>query len=207
MKNMKIEEYLLQLASKEPVPGGGAASALGGAIGVALGSMVGNLTLGKKKYAQYENDIRRMLEVSAHLQREMTELIQKDADAFEPIAKVYRMPKETEEQKRCREKMLQESLMTAAMVPFTVMQYASEAADVLEEMIDKGSVLAVSDIGVGAAFLRAASDGAALNVYINTKLIKERGSAEELNQKTMKLQQEMACRTERLYQRVKSVLV
>ncbi len=206
MKNMTIEAYLLELASKKAVPGGGSASALSGALGIALGSMVGNLTLGKKKYAEYEADIKRLLQISERLQSELTELIQKDAEVFEPIAEGYRLPKETEEQRAYRDELLQMRLLDAAMVPFAIVEAALQAIAVLEELLDKGSVLAVSDIGVGAAFLRAAADGASLSVYINTKMMKNRRLADELNQATRQKQQETAERADLLYQRVRERL-
>lgn len=207
MKNMTIEQYIEKLASKAPVPGGGGAGALVGAIGVSLGSMVGNLTIGKKKYAEYEEDIKRLLAQSESLQMELMDLIRKDAEVFMPLSDAYKLPKETEEQCIYRDQMIQNLLLDAALVPFSIIQKAAEGMDVLEELLDKGSVLAVSDIGVGAAFLKAASDSAALNVYINTKLMKDRILADELNQKTDALKRKIAARADILYHAVEKRLI
>lgn len=207
MKNMTIEEYIEKLASREPVPGGGGAGAFVGAIGVSLGSMVGNLTLGKKKYVKYEEDIKRLLGQAEALQAEMMELISKDAEVFMPLSDAYRLPKDTEEQCVYREEMIQKYLLDAALVPFAIMQKAAEGMDILEELLDKGSALAVSDTGVGASFLKAASDSAALNVYINTKLMKDRVQAEALKQKTAVLKQETGRRADALYSEVEKRLI
>ena len=176
-------EFIDVLASKEPVPGGGGASALVGAVGTALGNMVGSLTVGKKKYAEVEDRMWELKAKSDELQNRLMELIEGDAKCFEPLAKAYGLPATTEEEKDEKAKIMEAALKTACTVPMEIMEACCEAIDVIVEFAEKGSVLAISDAGVGAAFCKAALKGASLNVYINTKAMKEREYADELNAK------------------------
>ncbi len=182
-KTMKIEEFTKVLASKEPVPGGGGASALVGALGMALGSMVGSLTVGKKKYKEVEAEIQEQMQKAEQLQIELLSLIDKDAEAFEPLSKAYGLPKNTEEELMYRNKVMEEALLKASLVPLDIMEMILEAISMLEIMAQKGSRIAISDAGVGVQFCRAALLGASMNVFINTKLMKNREKAEELNQR------------------------
>ena len=176
-------DFAAVLASKAPVPGGGGAAALVGALGTALCSMVGNLTVGRKKYAQYEADVKRMLEKGAAVQERLLDLVDKDAEAFEPLSKAYGMPRETEEEKAEKARVMEIVLKDACSVPMEIMEKCCEAIELIVEFGAKGSKLAISDAGVGAAFCKAALQGASLNVYINTKSMADREYAEELNRK------------------------
>lgn len=177
------EDFVQILSSKEPVPGGGGASALVGAVGTALGGMVGSLTLGKKKYKDVEGDIRRMMEESRQLQSHLLELVQQDAEAFAPLAKAYGMPKETEAEQEEKAKVLEAALKEACLVPLEIMGKCCQGIELCGAFADMGSVMAVSDAGAGASFCRAALQSASLNVYINTKSMKDRACAEEINKK------------------------
>ena len=177
------EEFVDVLASKAPVPGGGGASALVGAIGMALGNMVGSLTVGKKKYADVEADIIALKEKATALQADFLRLVEADAEAFEPLAKAYGMPRETEEEKAEKARVMAIVLKDACAVPMEIMEKCCEAIELIVEFGAKGSKLAISDAGVGAAFCKAALQGASLNVYINTKSMANREYAEELNKK------------------------
>ena len=175
--------FLDALASKSPAPGGGGASALVGAIGTALGNMVGSLTVGKKKYADVEAEMYELKAKSDKLQADLLRLIERDAEVFEPLAKAYGMPRETEEEKAEKARVMEIVLKDACSVPMEIMEKCCEAIEIIVEFAAKGSALAISDAGVGAAFCKAALKGASLNVYINTKSMKNREYAEELNQK------------------------
>jgi len=165
------------LASKDAVPGGGCASAFIGAVGTALGSMVGNLTVGKKKYAGVEADIIGYLERASALQSEFLRLIDEDAAVFEPLSKAYGIPKEDPD----RAQIMEDALKLACTAPLDTMRACAKAIGLLEEFANKGSVMAVSDAGAGAAFLRAAIIGASFNVFINTKAMADRESADRIN--------------------------
>ena len=181
MKDKTIKTFTDELCSNAPVPGGGGASALMGALSASLCSMVGELTTGKKKYAEYQIDIERILSDSKYLNGELLDLMQKDADAFEPLSKAYGIPKDDPE----REDILEAALLVAAQAPYDIVMKCKDVALLVEELVTKGSRLAISDVGVAAAACRAAATGAAMNVFINTKLMKNRTAAEELNRETI----------------------
>ncbi len=177
------ENFIEVLASDTPVPGGGGASALVGAVGIALGNMVANLTIGKKKYADVEGEMVELREKAYALQKELLLLMEKDAKAFEPLAMAYKLPKETKEEKAYKESVMEEALKEAASVPMEIMEKICEAIVLHKEFARKGSVLAISDAGVGVSCCRGALLGASLNVFINTKSMKDRTYAEHLNKK------------------------
>ena len=174
-------EFVEVLASKAPVPGGGGASALVGAVGTALGNMVGSLTVGKKKYADVEEEMWELKGKCDQLQKDFLRLIERDAEVFEPLSKAYGMPKETEEEKAEKARVMAIVLKDACSVPMEIMEKCCEALDLIKEFAAKGSKLAISDAGVAATFCKAALKGASLNVYINTKSMADREYAEEHN--------------------------
>jgi formiminotetrahydrofolate cyclodeaminase len=163
--NNSCADFVSVLASKAPVPGGGGASGLVGAVGMALGSMVGSLTVGKKKFADVEADLIAAMEKAAALQKELLHLIDQDAVVFEPLAKAYGIPKEDPS----RTKVMEDALKLACSVPMDIMRACAKAIELQDEFAKKGSALALSDAGVGVAFCKAALQGASLNVFINTK--------------------------------------
>ena len=175
------EDFVEILSTKAPVPGGGGASALVGALGTALGNMVGSLTVGKKKYADVEADIIALKEKAEVLQKDFLRLVEEDARVFEPLSKAYGMPKDTEEERAEKARVMEIVLKDACSVPMEIMRKCCEAIDLIEEFAAKGSIIALSDAGVGAAFCKAALLGASLNVFINTKSMANRDYAESLN--------------------------
>lgn len=201
------EEFVEVLASNAPVPGGGGASAMVGAVGVALGNMVANLTIGKKKYADVEAELIELREKACVLQKELLRLVDKDAEGFEPLAKAYRLPKETEEEKAYKEKVMEEALKEAAQVPMEIMEKICEAIVLHKEFAEKGSILAISDAGVGVSFCRGALLGASLNVFINSKSMKDRAYAENLNQKAEEMLAIYVPMADEIFARVKERLV
>lgn len=180
MREYSIDKFIEELSSGAPVPGGGGASALMGSVASALCSMVANLTTGKKKYAEYQADIERILARTAELNDEIETLIEKDAEAFEPLSKAYSIPKEDP----TRDEVLENALRVASDAPYEIVVKTLEVADLIEELSVKGSRLAISDVGVAASACRAAATGASMNVYINTKLMKDREYALAMNEKT-----------------------
>ena len=183
LSTSRCDEFVEVLASKAPVPGGGGASALVGAVGTALGNMVGSLTVGKKKYADVEEEMYALKEKASALQADFLRLIERDAEVFEPLAKAYGMPRETEEEKAEKARVMAIVLKDACSVPMEIMEKCCEALELIVEFAAKGSALAISDAGVGAAFCKAALLGASLNVFINTKSMADKEYAAELNAK------------------------
>lgn len=202
MLEMKTTEFLEELSSKAPVPGGGGASAAVGAFGAALGMMVANLTVGKKKYAAVEAEILAALEELGKLRDRLVALTDRDAQAFEPLSRAYGLPKNTEEEKAAREKVMESALYDASVAPLEIMETVLASMDLLEVLGEKGSRLALSDVGVGILFAQAALEGASLNVFINTRLMKDRGRAEELNGRADRMIAEGREKKERIYSQV-----
>ena len=170
-------DFAAVLASKAPVPGGGGAAALVGALGTALCSMVGNLPVGRKKYAQYEADVKRMLEKGAAVQERLLDLVDKDAEAFEPLSKAYSIPKDDPK----HDETLEAATKFACEAPVEMMKACCEAIELLEEMLEKGSVTLVSDVGCGALCCAAALESASMNIFVNTKTLLDREAAAKLD--------------------------
>lgn len=198
MYNLKINDFTDKLSSAAPVPGGGGASALMGGIASSLCSMVANLTTGKKKYAEYQPDIDRILETVPKLTEEILELINKDAEAFEPLSKAYSIPKDQEG----RDELLENALRVASDAPFAIVEKMVEVTDLIEELTIKGSRLAISDVGVAACACSAAVRGASMNVFINTKLMKDREYAASMNEKTISIVNDVVERCDKAYKTV-----
>ena len=175
--NASCTEFVTVLASNAPVPGGGGASALVAAIGTALGNMVGSLTVGKKKYADVEEEIIALKAKCDSLQKELLDQIAADAKGFEPLAKAYGIPKDDPN----RDQILEEATIVACQVPMKIMELCCEAIEAIAVFAAKGSRLAVSDAGCGAVCVKGALQAASLNVFINTKSLKNREVAEDMN--------------------------
>ena len=180
---MDMKDFLNVLASKEPVPGGGGACGYVAAVGMALGNMVLSLTTGKKKYAEYQEEIEELIVKAGDITNRLYECMDKDAKAFKPLSEAYGLPKDTEEQLEHRNKVMENALLIASEAPLSMMELIVEAIKLIDRISVIGSRLAISDAGVGAAFCKAALKGASLNVYINTKSMADREYAEELNKK------------------------
>lgn len=182
-----LEEFVHALASKAPVPGGGGTAALMGALGTALGHMVGSLTIGKKKYAAVWEDIQALQEKASKLEQELLELIRKDGEVFEPLSRAYGLPKTTSEEIAHKEEVMEAALREACSVPMEIMEKVCQSILCLQEYAAKGSVIAISDAGCGAVCAKAALQAADLNVRINTKSMKDREYGEALNRKAQNM--------------------
>ena len=170
-------EFVTVLASDAPAPGGGGAAALVGAIGTALGNMVGSLTVGKKKYADVQDEIIALKAKCDQLQKDLLDQVEADEVNFLPLAKAYGIPKDDPN----RDAVMEEATLIACSTPIKIMELCCEAIDCIKVFADKGSRLAVSDAGCGAVVCKAALQAASLNVFINTKTLKNRDVAEDLN--------------------------
>lgn len=201
------EEFIEILASKEPVPGGGGASALVGAIGTALGNMVGSLTVGKKKYADVQDDILKLKAEADQLQADLIRLVARDAEVFEPLSKAYGMPKDTEEQKAEKTRVMEMCLKEACSVPLEIMEKCCDAIELHREFAQKGTAIAISDVGVGVVFCKAALMGASLNVFINTKAMTDRIYADQINEKTNAMLAKYTALADEIYASVQSRLM
>ena len=198
MIDKTVTAFTEELASPAPVPGGGGASALAGAIGISLGDMVGELTTGKKKYADVEEDIRSLMERAQALRVRLLEFVDGDAEAFAPLAKAYSIPRDDPD----RDAVMESALRTACSVPMDILRACAEAVDIIEEFAAKGSRLAVSDAGCGAILCKAAMQAASLNIYINTKSMKDRARAQSLEAEADALLEEYTRKADEIYSSV-----
>lgn len=208
---MKISEkscvdFVECLASKEPVPGGGGVSALVGSIGMALGSMVCNLTIGKKKYKEYEEDLKVILNEAGNIEKELLEMIDKDAECFLPLSKAYGLPKDTEEEKKIKEETMEKALKVACEVPLNIVRVCHKAIKLHEDLVDKGSRLVISDVGVGVQCLRAAILSAELNVVININSIKDEEYVEKVRAELDELVKDGVRICDEVYSKVEKAL-
>lgn len=196
-------EFVDALSSKKAVPGGGGAAAIVGSIGMALGSMVCNLTIGKKKYAEHEDVIKDILLKANKIEKDLLDMIDKDAECFLPLSKAYGLPKSTPEEIKIKEETMENALKLACEVPIDIVKTCYEAIKLHEELVDKGSKLALSDVGVGIQCLRAALLSGQLNVLININSIKDeeyvkniRSEIDELVSKGTKICDEVYAKVE-----------
>ena len=194
-------DFVDVLASKAAVPGGGGAAALAGAIGMALGSMVCNLTTGKKKYAQYEEAIQEILVKAGKLQEELLSMIDKDAEGFYPLSKAYGLPTSTEEEKQYKAETMEKCLKVACEVPMNIVRLCHDSIKLHEELVDKGSKLAIS-VGCGVQCLRAAILSAQLNVIINVNSMKDREYAQKIDRECNQLVEDGVKICDEVYKKV-----
>ena len=183
MTTRSCREFVTVLASNEPAPGGGGASALVAALGTALGNMVGSLTVGKKKYADVEEEIKALMKECDELQTQLLDQVPADAEGFVPLAKAYGIPKDDP----TRAETLEKATIIACQVPMHIMELCCKSLDAIKIFADNGSRLAVSDAGCGAVIVKSALQAASLNVFINTKTLQNREVAEEMNAKCLRM--------------------
>ena len=193
-------EFVTVLASNEPAPGGGGASALVAAVGTALGNMVGSLTVGKKKYADVEAEIIALQKKCDALQAELLDQVPADAEGFVPLARAYGIPKDDPD----RPRIMEPATITACQAPMHIMERCCEAIDAIAVFAEKGSRLAVSDAGCGAVIVKAALQAASLNVFINTKTLQNRTLAEEMNAKCLEMLDTYGKKADGIFETVKA---
>jgi formiminotetrahydrofolate cyclodeaminase len=169
LTDRSLNKFLDELASNSPAPGGGSVAALAGALGSALTSMVCNLTIGKKKYADVEREMSNILDKSEDLRDKFTVLIDKDTEAFNKVMEAYGLPKDSEDQKALRSIAIQQATKEATLVPLEVMKHVIDALALAKIVAQKGNRNSVSDAGVCALMLKASLEAAAMNVEINLK--------------------------------------
>ena len=178
---LSCTEFIDVLASKAPVPGGGGAAAMCGALGTALGNMVGSLTVDNPRYANVRGDIIRLKEQADALQKEFCDLVARDAEVFEPLSCAYGMPKSTDKERAVRAEVMEGCLRACCAVPLLIMERCCEAIDLHEQ------------------FAKAALEGASLNVFINTKSMADRAYAEEANSKAHALLDTYTRKADRIF--------
>ncbi len=178
-----LQEYLTELSSNSPTPGGGNVAALCGALSASLGTMVCNLTIGKKKYANVENEMISVKQKLESYQKTFVELGAKDNAAFEKVMEAFKLPKETDAEKESRSKKIEEATIGAADIPAQVMKTCADILPLLKIIIDKGNRNSLSDAGVAASLIGTAAKSAYLNVIINCSSLSNQTIAQEIKKR------------------------
>mgnify|MGYP004445118505 FL=1 len=181
---MTIEAFTLRTSSNEPVPGGGSISALAGALAAALSEMVAGLTIGKKKYAEVEEEMKAQIPVLCAAKEKLLEDIRRDSESFDLFMQALTLPKDTEEEKAVRKAAMQEGLKAAVMVPLSVAEASVDILPSARLMVEKGNQTAVTDALVSAMMARTAVLGACFNVRINLASIEDEAFTAEIGAKT-----------------------
>lgn len=197
--DMSMTEFAEELASKKSMPGGGSVAAYALTLSNSLASMVANFTTGKKKYAKFEDDIQNILKKTEVISQRAIAMVDEDAEAFLPLAAVYKMPAESEDEKRSKNIEMQKCLKNAAIVPMNLLRLSLEVLDLHEELLIKGSKMLISDVGVGVQMLRASALSAKLNVLINIKDIKDCEFVEKMSSEMDKLVKEITEKCDKIY--------
>ena len=183
LAELKTSEFVDLLASDAPAPGGGSAAALEGALGAALTAMVCGLTVGKKKYAEYQELAEEAQKKATDLKARFVDVMDRDTEAFNVVSAAFGMPKETDEEKAARSAAIQKGLKGCTKTPFEMMELAVETLELTASILGKSNDSAASDLGVSALSLRAAIQGAWLNVLINIGSLKDTALAEDYRKK------------------------
>ncbi len=199
-----VSDFLDALASASPTPGGGSVAALSGAQGAALLSMVCSLTLGKKKYADVQEEMAHLLEQAKALRHELTALIQADIEAFDSVSAAYKLPKESPQEQAARHAAIQQALQEATRVPMRVAEACAHVLELCRPVAEKGNRSAISDAGVAALMAEAGLRGAALNVLINLKAIQDDAFRNEMGSKLENLLRGKPALKEEIYEMVKA---
>lgn len=173
LASKRVNEFIDDVSSQSPAPGGGSVAALSAALGAALTAMVCRLTIGKKKYEAVQDEMMQILGQADELKAKMTRLIDQDTEAFNAVMRAFGMPKESESEKQQRSAAIQDATRQATLVPLEVMKLAEQALGLAATVAEKGNVNSISDAGVAALVLAAGCEGAAYNVRINLATLKD----------------------------------
>ncbi len=207
MKQLAVEQFLDQLASGQPTPGGGSAAAVMGAMGAALVSMVANLTLGKKKYAEVESEVQVLLAQSEELRGQLTAALQEDVAAFDTVMAAYGLPKDTDEQKAARSAAIQAALKEATEAPLHCARLAHKVLPLTLRIAEIGNVNIISDAGVAVLAAQAALRSAALNVFVNAAAIDDKAFAQPRMDEAERLMAEGAALDAKVFGLVKQTIL
>ena len=202
LTELTIKEFIHKVISNDPVPGGGSVSAFNGALATSLAAMVANLTIGRKKYAEVNEVMEDLSARFEELARQLIIDVDRDSDAYNRVFAAFKLPKETEEEKAEKARVMAIVLKDACSVPMEIMEKCCEAIELIVEFGAKGSKLAISDAGVGAAFCKAALQGASLNVYINTKSMADKEAAASYNKEADELREKYEQKADEIFNRV-----
>lgn len=206
LKDLNLQDFILETAGSEPVPGGGSISALNGAIAGALAQMVANLTIGKKRYVDVEEEMRQLASKAEALRTELVADIDRDSDAYRLVFEAFKLPKETDEEKAYRTAQIQERTKLAANIPMAVARRAHELLSLAEIVVAKGNSNAITDGCVAMMCARTAVLGALLNVRINLTSITDEAFVRALAEEADRLEADAIARERAVFEQTKTSL-
>jgi formiminotetrahydrofolate cyclodeaminase len=202
-----VREFIDEVASNSPAPGGGSVAAAAGALGAALTSMVCRLTIGKKKYLDVQREMETIAGTAELLRSQLTALIDEDTEVFSRVMAAFSLPKETEPEKLARSVSIQEATKAAALVPLKVMELCEQALVLAQQVAEKGNVNSISDAGVAALMLQAACHGAAFNVKINIATLQDEDFVHRTHEEMESILSNVEMTGKKTLARVQSALV
>lgn len=202
-----INQFLEELESKKPIPGGGSVSALLGAISTALGNMVLNLSLGKKKYEEYEEENINTLNELSKIQKKFKEIYKEDMENFELLSEAYKIKPQNEEESQNRKKMIEIRTLNAIDPPLNAIDESIKVLNLLEQTIDKTTKLAISDIGIAALCTKSCLEGSLLNIIINTKMLSDEKKANKIKKEAYEKVEKGVKLANKIYESVKEKMI
>lgn len=205
--NLSLIEFSNDVAAKKTMPGGGSVAAYCVSLSTALASMVGNFTIGKKKYIQYDEDIKRIIKDAKKYEKEALILVDEDVEVFLPLAAAYKLPDSTEDEKKEKNKVMQSCMKNAATVPLKILKLCDNILRLHEELLDKGSKMLISDVGVGVMVLKSAVLSAKLNILINVKYIEDSEFVESYTKEMKKIEENICEKCDKIYEAVVNQLM
>ncbi|HEY4532606.1 MAG TPA: cyclodeaminase/cyclohydrolase family protein [Fusobacterium sp.] len=209
--DMTLTQFLNEVDSPSPAPGGGSVGALVGSIGASLGRMVAHLSFGKKKYNTYPEEARAAFEKNfarlVEVKNELSRLVDADTDAYNLVMGAYKLPKDTEEQKAAREAEIQKNLKLAVQTPYETVMYCAEGIDLLGILLQYGNQNAISDIGVGCLMMFAGLEAGIFNVLINLQSITDETYNQDIKEKVMKMKEKSKSQKEEIIKRVEEAML
>ncbi len=201
LKEMALSEAVEAFASDSPAPGGGSAAALSGALGASLVSMVAGMTLKRPKYALYEETAKRVRQNASMLKDELLSCMDRDTKAYLKLSEAFKLPKENDEDKRIRRCAIQEGLVSCIESPMKIMELCLSALKEAKGLLEGYNTSTASDLGVAALTLKAAAEGAWLNVLTNLNSLKDEEKKEAYEKKGIGLRSEAVLLADLIHQK------
>jgi len=203
LKNLTLTEYFEKTASGEPVPGGGSIAALSAAAAASLSEMVANLTIGKKGYESVDAEMKEIAEAASGLRDKLIHDIDNDPEAYQQVMAAFKLPKMTEDEKNRRARAIQDGLKNAALIPMGVAEDAFKTLELIEKVVKKGNINAVTDGAVAAMLARTAVMAALYNVKVNLASIKDDVFVEKLTRKVQILERQVVIKEKEILSNIK----
>ena len=208
--DLTLVGYVDEVRGESPAPGGGSVSAYAGALGVSLTQMVGSLTIDKKAFLEVPDDkkeeMKKLQSELCAIRKELLEIVDTDASSFDDVMKAFKLPKETDEEKKVRSEEIQKALKTAIQTPYEIVVLSGKAMELLAHILEYGNQNAATDIGVGAMLLMTGLEGGILNVKVNLSSITDTEYVERINKEIAEIKEKASVQKDEILKKVNSVI-